>query len=130
MDGHRWIRAAFVAAFFGLWVAAPAHAQPSLAVSPGPGVFSASQGMQVVILIENIAGLAIVGGQVLFDDNDITGLVLSTFTIERIATGLAVRSPRQPMSVYGLGTHVMSVRVVLSDGTQLEAGATWQVLKN
>lgn len=128
MHGIRVFRAGLLVGLLALWTA-PTQAAPSLAVSPGPGVFSASQGMQVVILIEDIAGLAIVGGQVLFDDRDITGLVLSTFTIERIASGLAVRSPRQPMSAWGLGTHTVRVVVVLSNGVQLEAGAVWQVLR-
>ena len=128
MHGIRWIRTALVLGALGLF-ASPAHAQPTLAVSPGPGVFSASQGMQLVILIEGLAGLGIVGGQVLLDGGDITGFVLSTFTIEGLSTGIAVRSPRQPMGFYGLGTHTFRVNVTLSDGTQLEAGATWQVLK-
>jgi hypothetical protein len=128
MGGHRWIRAALVAAFFGMW-AAPAHAQPTLSISPGTGVFSASQGMSVVIMIEGLNGLGVVGGQVLLDDRDITGFVLSTFTIEGMTTGIAVRSPRQPMGFYGLGTHTFRVVVVLADGTQLTSGAVWQVLR-
>jgi hypothetical protein len=113
---------------FALWTAS-AQAAPALTLSPGTGVFSSSQGMQVVILIEGIAGLGIAGGQVLLDDNDITGLVLSTFTIEGIPGGLSVRSPRQPMGVYGLGTHTFRVNVTLSNGVQIEAGAVWQVLR-
>lgn len=128
MHGIRGLRAVLLTVLLGSWTI-PAHAAPSLAVSPGTGVFASSQGMQVVILIEDISGLAIVGGQVLFDDRDITGLVLSTFTIEGISTGLAVRSPRQPMSAWGLGTHTVRVVVVLSNGAQLEAGAVWQVLR-
>lgn len=121
----------FVAA--ALFVAAasssPAHAQPSLSVSPGHGVFAASQGMQLVILIEGLGGRGIVGGQVLLDEADITGYVLGTFTIEGLTTGIQVRSPFQPMGAYGLGTHTFAVTVVLSDGTRLQAGATWQVLR-
>jgi hypothetical protein len=129
MRGIRWIPTAVLVGVLGLWTSS-AQAQPTLAVSPGPGVFSASQGMQVVILIEGLAGLGIVGGRVLLDDRDITGLVLRTFTIDGLSTGIAVRSPRQLMGAYGLGTHVFRVSVTLSNGTQLEAGATWQVLKN
>jgi hypothetical protein len=129
MDGYRWVRSALVAGLFGL-CAAPALAQPTLAVSPGPGVFSASQGMQVVILIEGLQGRGVIGGQVLLDEKDITGFVLSTFSIERVATGIAVRSPRQPMGFWGLGTHTIQVKVVLSDGAQLETGAMWRVLKS
>ena len=128
MDGYRWIRSALVAGLFGLW-ATTAHAQPTLSVSPGTGVFAASQGMGVTIMIEGLNGQAVIGGQVLLDDNDITGLVLSTFRIEGLTTGIAVRSPRQPMSIWGLGTHTIRVLVVLSDGSQLTGGAVWQVLR-
>jgi hypothetical protein len=128
MDGYRWVRAALAAGFFGLWAAA-AHAQPTLSISPGTGVFSASQGMSVVILIEGLNGRGVVGGQVLLDDNDITGFVLGTFTIEGLTTGIAVRSPRQPMGFFGLGTHTFRVVATLSDGSQVTGGAVWQVLR-
>lgn len=129
MRGIRLFRAAIVVGALGLW-ATPAHAQPTLAVSPGSSVYSASQGMDIVILFEGLNGLGIVGGQVLLDDNDVTGPVLALFRAEGLTTGFAYRSPHLPMGFFGLGTHTFRVTVTLSDGSQLQAGAVWQVLRN
>jgi hypothetical protein len=109
--------------------ATPAQAQPSIRVSPGSSVYSASQGMDLVILLEGLGGLGVIGGQVLFDDNDITGPVVALFRQEGLATGIALRSPHVPMGFLGLGTHTFRVTVTLSDGSQLQAGAVWQVLR-
>ncbi len=109
--------------------ATPAQAQPTITVSPGSGVYSASQGMDLVILLEGLGGLAVIGGQVLFDDNDITGPVVALFRQEGLTTGVALRSPHVPMGFLGLGTHTFRVTVTLSDGSQLQGGAVWQVLR-
>ena len=109
--------------------ATPAQAQPSIRVSPGSGVYSATQGMDLVILVEGLTGLGVIGGQVLFDDNDITAPVLALFRAEGLTTGLALRSPHVPMGFFGLGTHTFRVTITLSDGSQMQAGAVWQVLR-
>lgn len=128
MQRIRLFVAAVVVVTLGL-CATPAQAQPSVRVSPGSSVYSASQGMDVVILLEGLGGLAVVGGQVLFDDNDITGPVVALFRLEGLATGVALRSPHVPMGFFGLGTHTFRVTLTLSDGSQLQGGAVWQVLR-
>ena len=128
MSRIRHFGAAIGVVTLGLW-ATPAQAQPSIRVSPGSSVYSASQGMDVVILLEGLGGLGVIGGQVLFDDNDITAPVVALFRREGLATGFALRSPHLTMGLLGLGTHTFRVIFTLSDGSQLQAGAVWQVLR-
>lgn len=105
-----------------------ASAQPAVTITPGSGVFTASQGMDLVILIEGL-DRGIAGGQVLLDGDDITGLVLALFRFEPLTTGTSIRSPHIPMGFLGLGTHTFRVTLNLSDGSQVSGGASWQVLR-
>jgi hypothetical protein len=127
----RWL-GPLLAAIMAVVGPAVVHAAPTVTVSPvspATGVFTASQGMDLVLLIEGLDGLAPVGAQVLLDENDITGIVLTLFRIEPIATGLTLRSPHIPMGFLGLGTHTFRMIVTFSDGSQVTGGAIWNVLR-
>lgn len=120
------------AVLFGIVLSTAAAAQPPspLIISPSSGFFADTQRMDLVILLGDTGGRAIVGAQVLLDNHDITALVVSLFRPEPTASGLSYRSPTLPMGILGRGPHTFEVILALSDGSQLRAGAVWEVMRS
>jgi len=107
----------------------PVHTAPVLRISPASGVYAASQRVDLAIVLQELNGLAVVGGEVKLDENDITPVVATVFRPEPLAGGIAFRSINLPMGVLGLGTHSFEVTLSLSDGSRVTSAVLWQVLR-
>jgi hypothetical protein len=104
---------------------------PSVHLSPASGVLVSTQHFDLVLDVQ-AAGLAIVGGQALFDGADVTlalvscGLKLGT----RVAGGGTIRCPGLTGSLLTPGVHIFSVSLTLSDGSTAADSVRWQIDAN
>ena len=117
-----------LAGLVGLGPATPAWAA-SVSVLPPSGTYAATQRVDIVVLIENLAGAGIAGGQVLLDDQDVTAAVLACGTMEPVGADLAFRCPGVSAGALGLGHHLFQVTIHLSDQSTVQSGAIWHVLR-
>jgi hypothetical protein len=82
-----------------------------------------------LVLFADLAGRGIVGGQITLDEQDVTPTLAGCFVATALPTGqLVARCPGLVNGLLGLGSHVLHVRLDLSDGSTVERSAVWQVL--
>lgn len=110
-----------------VFVAPPPPPTNPLTILPGSGVLWATQGFDLMLSLE-APGRSVIGGQVLFDSQDVTGAVAGCIVAGSVLTGgQTFRCPGLRGGLLGPGTHVLTVRLDLSDGSAPTASVTWQV---
>jgi hypothetical protein len=100
---------------------------PGLTISPPTGTYTSRQGFDIVLLADT-QGRSLASGSVLFNGQDVTGVIASCVRTGITPTGTSFRCPNIGGVVTGPGTHTFSVRLVLGDGTFVQRAVTWTVL--
>jgi hypothetical protein len=100
---------------------------PGLTISPPTGTYTSRQGFDIVLLADT-QGRSLASGSVLFNGQDVTGVIASCVRTGITQTGTSFRCPNIGGVVTGPGTHTFSVRLVLGDGTFVQRAVTWTVL--
>ncbi|HEV8675433.1 MAG TPA: hypothetical protein VGX21_15410 [Methylomirabilota bacterium] len=101
-------------------------------ISPPSGLYGVTQRFDLVLLILEAPGRAVVGGNVTVDGADVTVPLVAcidghvdTFDGE---TGLVARCPGLTFGLLGTGSHTVTAMVAFSDGSSASATVTWTIL--
>src|SRR5262249_48123773 len=117
---------AVVACVVGCPLAALAAA--SLTISPPSGIYVATEGFDLVLLV-TAPGLTIVGGQVTVDGTNVTTALGGCLVPGTLPPGgQTFRCPGLRGSFLGAGAHTLTVSLSFSDGTTVARAVTWTIL--
>ena len=103
----------------------------ALAISPPSGIYVSSQGFDLVLIVHS-PGLSSDLTNVTWNDTDVTAMFdnCAILGILLTADGTTLRCPALSGVFLGTGTHTISARVFLSDGSSVTNSVTWVVTDN
>jgi predicted outer membrane repeat protein len=103
-----------------------------LTISPPSGTYLTKQlfDLSLILALDN-QNVSITGSHATLDGNDVT-VDLSKCVVPGtlVSDGQTFRCPRLTGETFGIGTHVISVTLSLSDGSSVGDTVTWEVLEN
>ena len=103
-----------------------------LIISPPSGKYVTAQSFELMLILEpENKGLSVTGGETTMNGADITA-ALSNCLIPGtlVSDGQTFRCPGLTGDLIGIGNHVLTVTLNLSDGSSVSDCVTWEVLEN
>ncbi len=102
----------------------------SLTISPPSGDYVTKQRFDLVLIVAN-TDRSVSGMGIVLDGADVTDILGDSFISGTIASGgRTLRCPFFSVGMLNAGTHVLSVTIDLSDGSQVSDTVTWKVWDN
>ncbi len=104
--------------------------QVSLIISPPSGIYVATQGFDLTLIVD-APGLSVVSGIATLNGADVTpdlGGCIIPGTL--LSGGETFRCPGLTGNTFGVGTHTLIVTLNLDDGSSVSDTVTWEVLDN
>lgn len=101
---------------------------PGLTLSPPTGTYTSRQSFDLVLLAD-APGRTVTSGTGTFNGLDVTSFLATCIRPGIGAAGIvSFRCPGLGGPVVGAGTHTFQVRLVMSDGSQVQRSVTWTVV--